>query len=191
MSYSDYVHKNILDKLGMTSTSVDPSRKDVKFNVFDKKAFGYKKSTTGFDKQTNYTGILYPSGCALGTIDDLSKLANALTPNPSIKCPLFEKNETLYEFLKTSSATARNGIGMAHGKWEELYTNGTRGVEHAGFSPGYSAMISILPELGWNFVAVANIDGDKLLTLLLHRRLWGLYRPLNNTQISDQIEGII
>lgn len=188
-TYIDYIKTNILDKLGMNRTSIDPGRKDISQSLLDKKAVGYEPFEGKLREVANYSGLLYPAGSLLGPIGDLAIFANALTPVKGKKCPLFEKDETLNEFFTVSRKTAEGAPGIAHGLWQEYYTNRIVAYEHPGSTAGMTARLSIIPELGWNFVAVANSLGESSFCQTFLREIWGLYSPLNETKISKDIVG--
>lgn len=96
MDYCEYVHKNILEPLGMEHTAVSASHKDnewvreqrsklksYKFNVFTQK---YESLGSRMSYIT-----LYPSGSVTGTIGDLTKYAQAFVDD---NAPLFKNKET-------------------------------------------------------------------------------------------------
>lgn len=95
--YTEYVHKNILEPLGMEHTAVSANHRDnewvrsqrEKLRSYEYKSFlaeGYKLlgSRMAYIK-------LYPSGAATGTLGDLAKYAMAFVDDSA---PLFQNKET-------------------------------------------------------------------------------------------------
>lgn len=188
-NYITYIRNNIIDRLGMNRTSIDPGRNDIEGDLLEKKAKGYEVVENRLYEMDDYTVQLFPAGSLLGPIGDLALFANALTPIPGKQCPLFQKNETLSEFLSLTRKVADGAPGIAHGLWEQFYTNKIRAVEHSGNTAGHTAIMSIIPELGWNFVGLANTYGDFLFCQVFHRYIWGTYTPVNSTKIPKDVVG--
>ncbi|EAX99266.1 beta-lactamase family protein [Trichomonas vaginalis G3] len=189
VKYCDYIKQNIFDKLGMTHSSIDPSRKDISSNEFSNLASGYATVDGKLKYQDPTSVFLAPAGSCISTIGDLSIFANSITPVQGVECPLFEKNDTLELFLNNSKIISQGSPGISHGLWEEYYTNKILGLEHLGNTPGQSAVISILPKEGWNYVGFANTYADFLMTYSFHRYIWGLYTPISNNSIPNDAAG--
>lgn len=95
--YTEYVHKNILEPLGMEHTAVSANHRDnqwvrsqrEKLNSYEYKTFpdeGYKL----LGSRMLYIK-LYPAGSATGTLSDLAKYAMAFVDDSA---PLFRNKET-------------------------------------------------------------------------------------------------
>ena len=71
--------------------------------IMKNKAIGYIFENNNFNITPVYSGNwLYPSGSVVGTCEDLSEFAIALMPKEGEISPLFQRKETLDEFLKIS-----------------------------------------------------------------------------------------
>lgn len=96
MDYCEYVHKNILEPLGMEHTAVSASHGD---NEWVREQRGKLKSyklnllTQTYESLGNRMSYitLYPSGSVTGTIGDLAKYAQAFVDD---NAPLFKNRET-------------------------------------------------------------------------------------------------
>lgn len=108
MDYAEYLHKNVLEPLGMEHTSVSADYRDNKW-VRDQREKTRSYLIMNFpemgivkdeDLGTAMSFILlYPSGSVTGTLADMTKFAQAFV---SDECPLFEKQETLDLMLSAS-----------------------------------------------------------------------------------------
>lgn len=96
MDYCEYVHKNILEPLGMEHTAVSASHKDNEW-VFEQrvklKSYKFNVLTQEYESLGNRMSYitLYPSGSVTGTIRDLAKYAQAFVDD---NAPLFKNKET-------------------------------------------------------------------------------------------------
>lgn len=96
MDYCEYVHKNILEPLGMEHTAVSASHRDNEW-VWEQrsklKSYKFNVFTQTYDSlgsRMSYI-ILYPSGSVTGTVGDLAKYAQAFVDDDA---PLFKNKET-------------------------------------------------------------------------------------------------
>ena len=98
MEYSEYVHRNILEPLGMEHTSVTSDFRDNEWvREQREKLQTYKTKVVAFtgiyeqkDDQLQFI-YLYPSGSAAGTLLDLARYAQAFVDDTA---PLFQNKET-------------------------------------------------------------------------------------------------
>lgn len=96
MDYCDYVHKNILEPLGMEHTAVSASHRDnewVRERLGKLVSYKLKFPAHKYESLGNRISYitLYPSGSAAGTIGDLGKYAQAFVDD---NAPLFKNKET-------------------------------------------------------------------------------------------------
>ncbi|MDE6745382.1 MAG: beta-lactamase family protein [Oscillospiraceae bacterium] len=96
MDYCEYVHRNILEPLGMEHTAVSASHNDnewVKEQRGKLKSYKFNVFTQTYDSLGNRMSYitLYPSGSVTGTIGDLAKYAQAFVDD---NAPLFKNKET-------------------------------------------------------------------------------------------------
>ncbi|MBD5145288.1 MAG: beta-lactamase family protein [Ruminococcus sp.] len=96
MDYCEYVHKNILEPLGMEHTAVSSSHNDnewVKEQRSKLKSYKFNVLTQEYESLGSRMSYitLYPSGSVTGTIGDLAKYAQAFVDDNT---PLFKNKET-------------------------------------------------------------------------------------------------
>ena len=119
MSYSDYVHKNIFETLGMEHTALLPTLEDNSW-VNNQRDILKCYSTDLRELGTcRYKIPIYPAGMATGTLEDFVLFGKSMVPKEGKKPKLFKHRETLDEFLTPTlfyhdeDSTPRN----AHGLW--------------------------------------------------------------------------
>ena len=105
MDYCDYVHKNILEPLGMEHTSISASYRDNEW-VWEQRgklrSYEYNPMTQTYESLGNRISYitLYPAGSAAGTIEDLAKYAQAFVDDDA---PLFINKETQEKLFSGSA----------------------------------------------------------------------------------------
>jgi len=142
MSYTDYVHQNIFEPLGMEHTSILPDHSDNEW--VEQKRKELVAYSTFYGNQWDEEGHelvyinLYPAGSATGTVSDMARFAQSFV---SDDCPLFEKKETRDLLLSPSLFLGDTDIPVCcHGLWAE-----DRGDVHLiGHSGGTNACITNL-----------------------------------------------
>ncbi|MBP5578645.1 MAG: beta-lactamase family protein [Ruminococcus sp.] len=124
MDFTDYVHRNILEPLGMEHTAVSADHSD---NMWVKEQREKLRSyemplmlpiweETG--SELFYCPI-YPAGSAVGTIGDLARYAQAFVDDGH---PLFEKAETQEKLFSGSSFYGNSDIPCcSYGFWSSEY----------------------------------------------------------------------
>ncbi len=142
MDYTDYVHKNILEPLGMEHTAVAADYRDTPwvrqqreklkcYQIMDQMGVSIDKDLG----QDMHFILLYPVGSVTGTLGDITKFAQSFVDDSH---PLFEKKETLDLMLSGTSFYGNSGIARnCHGLWTEIYAVDTMG--HGGNTVGCSA----------------------------------------------------
>jgi CubicO group peptidase (beta-lactamase class C family) len=130
MSYSEYVHKNILEPLNMNNTSVLNDYSDnewvqtqIKYNKGYYPSFNDDDSVIideegniVFEEQKHYQIALYPAGAAAGTLNDFIKFAKEFTKDE--KSVLFKKCKTMDKFLSSTLNYGTTETGrISHGLW--------------------------------------------------------------------------
>ncbi|MBR3081524.1 MAG: beta-lactamase family protein [Clostridiales bacterium] len=161
MDYVTYVNENIFKPLGMEHTSIDPMQRDNKWVAVKRselKCYGrYADPKDNVDLgECRYAVQLFPAGAAIGTLDDLSKLGQALVAKD---CPLFEKNSTRDEMLSATSYYGDTKVGKnCHGLWAQHHKVMT--VGHDGNSGGCTCALEIDPASGLGIVIMVNEPGE-------------------------------
>lgn len=124
MDYTEYVHKNILEPLGMEHTAVSADHSD---NMWVKEQREKLRSYTmpmmlPIWEETGAEPVycpIYPSGAAVGTIGDLARYAQAFVDDEH---PLFEKAETQEKLFSGSAFYGESDIPCcSYGFWPQEY----------------------------------------------------------------------
>lgn len=123
--YTEYVHKNILEPLGMEHTAVSANHRDNQWVREQRellKAYEYRSFLgTGYKSlgsRLNYI-TLYPAGSATGTVGDLARYAMAFVDDSA---PLFQNKETQEKLFSGADVP-----GFSYGFWVQDYTVRTFG----------------------------------------------------------------
>ena len=172
MDYLSYVHKNILEPLGMEKTSVDPEAKDNLWVAGKRSELKcYSKTRDSFEDfgECRSYVILYPVGAVMGTLEDFSKLGMAFV---SEDCPLFENNSTRDEMFKVTSTYADTDIAKCcHGLWVSRYKVDVLG--HGGNTGGYTANFVFDPVSKLGICCMVNEAGETAFTQGIPGLLFG------------------
>lgn len=163
MDYCEYVHKNILDPLGMTHTSVNPDHSDNKWvQVQREKQHSYRfQMGKTIDLGTCLDYIMpYPAGAVTGTLGDLMIYGQALVND---EAPLFQKKETQELLFSGTAYWGSSDIpSCCHGFWTEEYSVRTYG--HGGATnAGQANLIFDLDSKTGLAVMVNEPDGNMFL----------------------------
>ena len=187
MKYGDYVHKNILEPLGMEHTSIMPDHKDNTWvRAQREKMKSYVIDMEGLQSLgTNMTFInLYPAGAVTGTIEDMLKYAQALVTEES---PLFRKKETSDKLF---SATAFYDDGKTPSACHGFFfmNRAIDTIEHSGATDAFSSNLAIDRETKTGVVVLTNQAGGNAVCTDITRTVFG--KPDNNPVFnSGEITG--
>ena len=170
--YVSYVHKNILEPLGMEKTSVDPEAKDNAW-VAEKRSElkCYSKTRDSFEEYGECRSyvMLYPVGAVMSNLSDFSKLGMAFV---SDDCPVFKNNSTRDEMLKTTSTYADTNIAKCcHGLWVTRYKVDV--VGHSGNTGGCTANFVFDPVSKLGICCMVNEAGETAFTQGIPGLLYG------------------
>ncbi|MBP5604327.1 MAG: beta-lactamase family protein [Ruminiclostridium sp.] len=131
--YCEYVHENILEPLGMTHTSVNPTHSDnqwVREQRGRLKCYSYDIfSESMIDLGSCLSYIMpYPAGAVTGTLGDLMIYGQALVND---EAPLFRSPETQKLMFTATSYWGSSDIpNSCHGFWADEH--GVRTYGHSG-----------------------------------------------------------
>lgn len=156
MDYCDYVHKNILEPLGMEHTAVNAFHSDNAWVQQQReKMKSYQVSVIStvrvLGSCMSYIA-LYPAGSATGTIGDLTRYAQAFVDDSA---PLFQNPETQQMMLSGSSFFGKSDIPEScYGFASMEY--GVRTIGHDGSTFGYQSMMLFDPETKIGMVSLTN-----------------------------------
>lgn len=183
--YTEYVHQNILDPLGMKRTSVGADYQDNKWVAEKRKELKcysiLKDHKESYGNNIRYI-LLYPAGSAAGTADDLAVFAKAFVPQEGTQCPLFQNKETLDQMMEATSYYGDSDIARnCHGFWTLQYTEDIMG--HNGNTSGCTSTLMFQPESGLGVIIMTNEAGETAFNYGILSLLYGDYSE--NQQIKD------
>lgn len=180
MDYADYVHKNILEPLGMKDTAVSADYRDnlsvrerreksKAYNIMYYPEYGIE-TDEALGTAMNFIQ-LYPSGSATGTLNDITLFAQALV---SDACPLFENQSTLELMLSASDFYGDTDIPRnCHGLWCTEYAVTTMG--HGGNTNAGSANLVFDKESKTGIVVLTNQQNEGVFCYELPKLIFGSF----------------
>lgn len=170
--YSDYVTKNILEPLGMTSTTVFFQDKDR-----HRLAVGYRrKLEDGSRKEVDFTNArgLVASANMTSTVEDLAKFASLqFREGHVVFGSQILKGSTLKEMLRIQwlNPNWKNGYGIGFAVWRQ---DDKTLVGHSGWISGYRSQFSFIPEDKIAVIVLTNSDdgdpvyfAERIFTIML------------------------
>ena len=187
MDYADYVHKNILQPLGMEHTSVSATLKD---NIWVKEQ---RENLECYDLNSNriqgkgmFYIVLYPAGSVTGTMGDFLTFARAITPNANMSCPLFRKQETL-ELMYT--ATSYYGDSGVPNNYHGFFANhlGVETLGHGGNTFGCSSMLQFDPDSGIGMVVMTNQAHEQVFNYEMYEVIFGKFADSKLAEIEREV----
>ncbi len=196
MDYAEYLHKNVLEPLGMEQTSVSADYRDNEWvrNQREKmKAYlimNYSEIGMVMDENLGTAMsyiLLYPAGSVIGTLADMTKFAQAFV---SDDCPLFEKQETLDLMLSVSDFYGDSDIPKnCHGLWVTEYAVSTMG--HGGNTNAGSANLVFDTESKTGVVVLTNQQSEAILNYGIPELIFGSFEnnPIyTNAKITERTD---
>lgn len=173
-SFDAYVQEHIFKKLNMNHTTIACDLSD------NQEVWKKRQELKCYTAELQEIGTcfyyitLYPEGSCIGTLDDLLTFAQALLPKEGEKTPLFEKEETLGEFLAPTSYFGDTNIPLTyHGFMGLEY--GVEVRSHGGNFTGTSAQLIIEPESGVGMVVMVNQRFEEIYTNTMPELIYGSY----------------
>ena len=181
MDYAEYLHKNVLEPLGMEQTAVSADYRDnewVRAQREKAKAYlimNYPEVGMVMDENLGTAMsfiLLYPAGSVTGTLSDITKFAQAFV---SDECPLFEKQETLELMLFASDFYGDSDMPKnCHGLWVTEYAVSTMG--HGGNTNAGTANLVFDKESKTGVVVVANQQGEGVFCNGIPELIFGSFK---------------
>ena len=178
MDYAEYLHKNILEPLGMEQTSVSSDYRDndwVRAQREKTKAYliiNYPEMGMVMDEDLGTAMsyiLLYPAGSVTGTLADITKFAQAFVDD---ECPLFENTETLDLMLSASDFYGNSDIPKnCHGLWVTEYAVRTMG--HGGNTNAGSANLVFDKESKTGVVVLTNQQSEAVFCYGIPELIFG------------------
>lgn len=195
--YVEYVHKNILEPLGMENTSVGADFSDNQWVKEQRNMLNcYSVMQDYYQDYGNAIRyiLLYPAGSAAGTLEDFATFSKTFTLKDNENCNLFKEKETL-AIMKTATSyygdkdIARN----CHGFWTLQYKKDVMG--HNGNTSGCTSTFMFESVSGLGIVIMTNEMGETAFNYGLLSLLYGDYseneRVLGNSfSDSEDLSGI-
>lgn len=157
--FCQYVHKNILDRLGMAHTAIAPDHSDNAWvSEQRKKVQCYEHSmifgVRSIGGKNDYIE-LYPCGSLTGTLSDLLIYAQALLDDSA---PLFDDPATQQEMFSGSAFYGETDIPTnTHGFWQADYAVTVTG--HNGGTGGFTAEMWFDRETKYGYISLTNQYG--------------------------------
>jgi len=185
--FSEYVHENIFEPLGMEKTAICPAHDDNPF-VYEKRKelVCYANSGMGWVNAGSQLAYImpYPAGAATGTIEDMAKYAGSLV---SDDCPLFENEETRDFMFTPSSVLGDTDIGVSyHGFWSVNYGD-VMVLGHDGGTNGCSSYMNFDVESGVGTVVL--MTGAGLPTFDIPQLVFGNAVAEQSLDIAESGDG--
>ena len=163
--YCGYVHKNILEPLGMTHTSVNPTHSDNEWVREQRSRLRCYRADNMTKRMTDLGNALsfimpYPAGAVTGTLGDMMKYGQALVNEGA---PLFGSPETQKLLFTGTAFWGGSDIpSCCHGFWCDEY--GVRTYGHGGATnAGQANLIFDLDSKVGLAVTVNEPDGNVFL----------------------------
>lgn len=187
-TFSDYVHENIFQPVGMEHTALSTDLSDNEWVLKKRKE---EKCYTS-DRESLGTCLyyisLYPAGMATGTIEDFMKFAQAFVPKEGETSKLFQSIDTLKAMLSPSlyfsdGTSARN----CHGFWTDQL--GVSVLWHNGGTVGSSSWFAFDPISGTGIVILTNQSGESIYNAGLLPFVFGNYEAKKNVENQTDISG--
>lgn len=156
--YVTYVNENIFAPCGMKHTSADQLQRDNEW--VSEKRHGLKCYSITLNSSESYGEgrayvQLFPAGAVIGTLEDISKLGQALVNGDS---PLFKDNKTREEMFKATSYFGDTKVAKnCHGLWTTQHKVETLG--HGG-NTNCTANLEFDPVSGLGIAVLTNEAGE-------------------------------
>ncbi len=154
--FSDYVHKNIFEPLGMNNTALKADLSDNP-QVAEK-----RRELQGYTREGYSAGdcyryiILYPAGMCTSDINDFTTYARALAA-PETK--LFKNKETYQEMITTTTYIGDSDIpSNCHGFWRSMFGDNVAG--HSGNTSSCTSELDFDITTGTGMVVMTNQIGE-------------------------------
>lgn len=165
--YWQYVREHILEPLGMSSSTAHPLAED-RPELLKRTASAYT-AVPGTQYQSQIqdplSSSLYPANGARGTAADLSLLMLALLPEDGETSPLFEKPETLTQFLSSTYSLHPDIPGIAHGLSTYPSAVSTVGMSSSSYAFGFTGEFRMQPQTGSGCIVLSNVEESSAAAL--------------------------
>lgn len=154
MSFNDYVEKNILQPLGMTSTTF---RQPLPKDLAPRMSKGYKYEGGKFVEKSFEYVPLYPVGSAATTATDMIPFMRALLENGKLDSASILDSVTL-ALMKSPAHQHHSAVNpMRHG-FMDLSRGGVETIGHGGDTFWFHSIMMIFPQSNVGFFLSFNTD---------------------------------
>lgn len=171
LSFSDYVHQNIFEPLGMEHSALFMDLSD-NIWVQEKRQELQCYTTDGqLIPDCFYYITLYPAGMCTSTLDDFETFARALLDEDSI---LFQKKDTLSEMFAPITYFGQTDVPMnCHGLW--MVPFGAQTIGHGGNTAGCSSYLLLDITDGIGAVVMTNQAAESIYNSEMMELIFGTY----------------
>ena len=161
MSYGEYMRKNIWDKAGMSSTSLEEDKQ----RYSNKSRLYLKVSSTYIKSPKTDLSIIYSAGGVQSTVEDLLSFGEAVLHNKLIKKATLEMMINATDGMAPAIGDDPYGFGWA------VYDDPKYGkiIQHGGTQPGTSSFFSIYLDHKIVSVVLSNSFGTRQNAFTLSR----------------------
>ena len=186
IDYTQYVHDNILEPLGMEHTAVSANHRDnmwVREQREKLRSYEMPLLLPIWDSKGDqlYYIPMYPAGAATGTIGDLTKYAQALVDDDH---PLFEKAETQEKLFSGSAFYGKSDIpSCSYGFWPNDYA--VRVYGHDGGTRSGVANMMFDPDSKVGIVMLTTASDRNVLTSYIPEYVFGYYSG-DNLSVTNE-----
>lgn len=154
MDFNDYVEKNIIQPLGMTSTSL---RQPLPRDLAARMSKGYKY-TGGKYKEENFEYVpLYPAGSVSTTATDMIPFMRALLENGAVNGAKILDSATL-ALMKTPAHRHHPAVNPMRYGFMDVSRGGVEVIGHGGDTFWFHSMMALFPQSDVGFFLSFNTN---------------------------------
>lgn len=186
MSFSDYVHQNIFEPLGMEHSALYMDLSDNTWVQEKRQELQCYMPTGELIPDCFYYITLYPAGMCTSTLDDFETFARALLDEDSI---LFQKQETREEMFAPTTYFGQTEVPMnCHGFW--MVPFGVQTIGHGGNTAGCSSYLLLDITDGIGAVVMTNEAAESTYNSKMMELIFGTFERSNYMTEDEVPSGI-
>lgn len=171
MSFSEYVHQNIFEPLGMEHSALYMDLSDNTWVQEKRQELQCYMPTGELIPDCFYYITLYPAGMCTSTLEDFETFARALLDED---CALFQKKETREELFAPTSYFGQTDVAMnCHGFW--MVPFGVQTIGHGGNTAGCSSYLLLDTTDGIGAVVMTNQAAESTYNTEMMELIFGKY----------------
>lgn len=186
MSFSQYVHQNIFEPLGMEHSALYMDLSDNPWVQEKRQELQCYMPTGELIPDCFYYITLYPAGMCTSTLDDFETFARALLEED---CPLFQKKETWEEMFVPTTYFGQTSVPMnCHGFW--MVPFGVQTIGHGGNTAGCSSYLLLDTTDGIGAVVMTNQAAESTYNSEMMELIFGEYERSKYITGDEVVSGI-